>query len=55
MCVKSQPLTLLISTTYEGDYFKARFVAGNTRSEGGPKESWEAAYKVLTRVKMKTA
>ncbi|MGE6448695.1 TonB-dependent receptor [Pseudoalteromonas tetraodonis] len=37
--------TFDFNLTYEGDYFKARFVAGNTRSEGGPKESWEAAYK----------
>ncbi|WP_350552290.1 TonB-dependent receptor [Pseudoalteromonas sp. 120-MNA-CIBAN-0494] len=37
--------TFDFNLTYEGDDFKARFVAGNTRSKGGPEESWEAAYK----------
>ncbi|MCL1036810.1 TonB-dependent receptor [Shewanella submarina] len=30
---------------YEGDDFTARLIAGHTSSEGGPAESWEAAYK----------
>lgn len=37
--------TFDFNLTYEGDNFKARFVIGNTQSEGGPEESWEAAYK----------
>ncbi|MET6760533.1 TonB-dependent receptor [Pseudoalteromonas sp. NCIMB_1079] len=37
--------TFDFNLTYEGDNFKARFVVGNTKSEGGPEESWEAAYK----------
>ncbi|MBH0088995.1 TonB-dependent receptor [Pseudoalteromonas sp. NSLLW218] len=37
--------TFDFNLTYEGDNFKARFVIGNTKSEGGPEESWEAAYK----------
>ncbi|MCW1720199.1 TonB-dependent receptor [Pseudoalteromonas sp. A3] len=37
--------TIDFNLTYEGDSFKARFVIGNTQSEGGPEESWEAAYK----------
>uniref|UniRef100_UPI003562FB9E TonB-dependent receptor n=1 Tax=Pseudoalteromonas sp. TaxID=53249 RepID=UPI003562FB9E len=34
-----------VNLSYQGDDFNARFVAGNTRAKGGPKESWEAAYK----------
>ena len=37
--------TFDFNLTYEGDNFKARFVAGKTKAKGGPKESWEAAYK----------
>lgn len=37
--------TFDFNLTYEGENFKARFVVGNTKSEGGPEESWEAAYK----------
>ncbi|KAA1155906.1 TonB-dependent receptor [Pseudoalteromonas distincta] len=37
--------TFDFNLAYEGDNFKARFVIGNTQSEGGPEESWEAAYK----------
>lgn len=37
--------TFDFNLTYEDDNFKARFVIGNTQSEGGPEESWEAAYK----------
>lgn len=34
-----------LNVTYEGDNFTAHFVAGRTKSQGGPEESWEAAYK----------
>lgn len=37
--------TFDFNLAYEGNNFKARFVIGNTQSEGGPEESWEAAYK----------
>lgn len=37
--------TFDFNLTYEGDNFTARFVAGKTKAKGGPKESWEAAYK----------
>ncbi|ATC95086.1 TonB-dependent receptor [Pseudoalteromonas tunicata] len=42
---KSTSDTLDFNVTYEGDLFKLRFVAGHTQSDGGPSESWEAAYK----------
>lgn len=37
--------TFDFNLTYEGDNFTARFVVDKTKAKGGPKESWEAAYK----------
>lgn len=37
--------TFDFNLSYEGDNFTARFVVGKTKAKGGPKESWQAAYK----------
>lgn len=34
-----------VNVNYLGDSFSARFVAGNTKAEGGPTEDWKVAYK----------
>ena len=37
--------TVDFNLKYEGDSFTARVVMGHTKADGGPSESWEAAYK----------